>query len=192
MHFQPEIEMNWNIMHFLPEAAACQTNFSMIVAGYILSIYNHLQEEQQRMTPGNTPVKRRHESQSQVQFMAFHPIRSNNITQKISKKLSGNRNNIATEFPQPPGSYLPLNNPALEFVKSVCKVIALDSNVSIQITKLKRDLLKLIGIGEFSNDADFRDPCLSYVMPEVICKSCNHIRDLDLCRDPYLSHDGSG
>lgn len=38
----------------------------MIVAGYILSIYSHMQEEQHRMTPGNTPVKRRHSSQSQV------------------------------------------------------------------------------------------------------------------------------
>lgn len=27
--FQPEIEMNWNIMHFLPEAGACQTNFNV-------------------------------------------------------------------------------------------------------------------------------------------------------------------
>ena len=24
---------------------------------------------------------------------------------------------------------------------------------------------------------------------KVICKTCNHIRDLDLCRDPYLSQD---
>jgi len=26
---EPEIEMNWNIMHFLPTAAACQTNFNV-------------------------------------------------------------------------------------------------------------------------------------------------------------------
>ena len=26
---QPEIEMNWNLMRFLPEAGACQTNFSV-------------------------------------------------------------------------------------------------------------------------------------------------------------------
>ena len=26
---EPEIEMNWNIMHFLPEAGACQTNFNV-------------------------------------------------------------------------------------------------------------------------------------------------------------------
>lgn len=26
---EPEIEMNWNIMQFLPEAGACQTNFNV-------------------------------------------------------------------------------------------------------------------------------------------------------------------
>ena len=47
------------------------------------------------------------------------------LTQKIQKKLSGNRsnnNNLSEEFPRPPGSHLPLNNPALEFVKAVCQV----------------------------------------------------------------------
>lgn len=40
--------------------------FQMIIAGYILSIYNHMQEEQQRLTPGNTPI-RRHDNSSQTQ-----------------------------------------------------------------------------------------------------------------------------
>ena len=47
------------------------------------------------------------------------------ITQKIQKKLSGNygnSSNLAEEFPRLPGSHLPLKNPALEFVKSVCQV----------------------------------------------------------------------
>ncbi|XP_069115944.1 LOW QUALITY PROTEIN: DNA polymerase epsilon catalytic subunit A-like [Argopecten irradians] len=207
---EPEIEMNWNIMHFLPEAGACQTNFNMIVAGYILSVYTNVMEEHQRLTPGNTPVKRRHNSQSQSQQKPLETSATPAtvtfsqeliagdlaqqmfaITQKIQKKLAGNTNNAAVEFPQRPGSHLLLKNPALEFVKSVCQVLALDSNITLQITKLKRDLLKLIGVGEFSSDAKFLDPCLSYVLPEVICKSCNHVRDLDLCRDPYLNQNDS-
>lgn len=40
----------------------------MIVAGYILSVYSNLQEEQRRLTPGNTPVRRRNNS-SQTQAM---------------------------------------------------------------------------------------------------------------------------
>lgn len=46
-------------------------------------------------------------------------------------------------------------------------MLLLDANVSVQVTKMKRDLLKLIGIGEFCDEAQFRDPCVSFVLPEV-------------------------
>lgn len=87
------------------------------------------------------------------------------------------------------------------------KVLSLDSVIVEEVAKMKRDLLKLIGVGEFSPDAKFRDPCLSYVIPEVrhaisiastmssmigfhlqiICRGCNMVRDLDLCRDASLN-----
>ena len=38
----------------------------MMVAGYILSVYTQMQEELRQVTPGSTPVKRRHASQTQV------------------------------------------------------------------------------------------------------------------------------
>ena len=102
------------------------------------------------------------------------------------------------------------------------------ASVSNQVNKLKRNLLRLIGIGEFSDSAEWKDPCLSYVLPEVtivsnvyyygkslafidksqtfdsnlislhgkmfqvICKQCNHCRDIDLCKDPFVSSDNSG
>ena len=47
------------------------------------------------------------------------------------------------------------------------QVLSLDSNISLQVSKMQRDLLKLIGVGEFSSEASFNDPCLSYVLPEV-------------------------
>lgn len=46
------------------------------------------------------------------------------ITQKIQKKVTGSRNSaeLSEMFPVLPGSHLVLNNPALEFIKYVCKV----------------------------------------------------------------------
>lgn len=35
------------------------------------------------------------------------------------------------------------------------------------MNKLRRDLLKLIGIGQFADEAVFQDPCLSFIVPEV-------------------------
>ena len=84
------------------------------------------------------------------------------------------------------GSHLELKNPSLEFIKCVCKVLSLDSTISAQVHKLKKDLLRLVSVGEFSEASIFKDPCLSFVLPEVICNKCSNCRDLDLCRDPYL------
>lgn len=41
----------------------------------------------------------------------------------------------------------------------------------------------LLGVGEFSDRAVFKDTSVSYVIPQIICRVCNHCRDLDLGRD---------
>ncbi|RLV97718.1 hypothetical protein DV515_00011497 [Chloebia gouldiae] len=205
------LENNWNIAQFLPQAGSCQSYFLMIISAYIVAVYHSMKEELRRNAPGSTPIKRR--STSQVSQEAPGELRAMpgmitfsqdyvaneltqsffTVTQKIQKKMAGSQN--ATEpsdmFPVLPGSYLPLNNPALEFIKYVCKVLSLDTNITNQVNKLRRDLLRLIEVGEFSEAAQFRDPCRSYVLPEVICRNCNFCRDLDLCKDPALSQDRS-
>lgn len=70
---------------------------------------------------------------------------------------------------------------------SSAQVLSLDTNIVNQVNKLKRDLLRLVDVGEFSDEAQFRDPCNSYILPEVICHHCNFCRDLDLCKDPSVA-----
>ncbi|XP_019718434.1 DNA polymerase epsilon catalytic subunit A [Hippocampus comes] len=205
------IESNWNIMQYLPQSASCQNYFLMIVSAYIAAVYQSMKEELRRNTPGATPVKRRGCSQISQQVVGdlsalpgmisfsqeyvSSELTQNifTITQKIQKKVTGTRNvaQPSEMFPVLPGSHLPLNNPALEFVKYVCQVLSLDSNIVNQVNKLKRDLLRLVDVGEFSEEATFRDPCNSYILPEVICHNCNFCRDLDLCKDPSVVQDGA-
>nr|XP_028564984.1 DNA polymerase epsilon catalytic subunit A [Podarcis muralis] len=205
------LENNWNIMQYLPQAASCQNYFLMIVSAYIVAVYHSMKEEMRRSAPGSTPVKRRASSQVSQEpvgeagvmpgMITFSQEYVTNeltqsfftITQKVQKKVTGSRRTTEPSemFPALPGSHLMLNNPALEFVKYVCKVLSLDTNIANQVSKLKRDLLRLIEVGEFSEEAQFRDPCRSYVIPEMICRNCNFCRDLDLCKDPALSQDGS-
>uniref|UniRef100_A0A3P9H1R7 DNA polymerase epsilon catalytic subunit n=1 Tax=Oryzias latipes TaxID=8090 RepID=A0A3P9H1R7_ORYLA len=205
------IESNWNIMHYLPQTASCQQYFLMIVSAYIAAVYHSMKEELRRNAPGATPVKRRGGSQASQQALGdltalpgmisfsqeyvASELTQNifTITQKIQKKVAGTRNVTQTSemFPVLPGSHLPLNNPALEFVKYVCQVLSLDTNIVNQVNKLKRDLLRLVDVGEFSDEAQFRDPCNSYILPEVICHHCNFCRDLDLCKDPSVAQDGA-
>ncbi|XP_027018753.2 DNA polymerase epsilon catalytic subunit A [Tachysurus fulvidraco] len=205
------IESSWNIMHYLPQAASCQKYFLMIISAYIAAVYHSMREELRRNAPGATPIKRRGGSQATQQpagdvsalpgMITFSQeyvsseLTQNifTITQKIQKKVCGTRSvsQPSEMFPVLPGSHLPLNNPALEFIKYVCQVLSLDANIVNQVNKLKRDLLRLVDVGEFSEEAQFRDPCNSYVLPEVICHQCNFCRDLDLCKDPSVAQDGS-
>lgn len=48
---------------------------------------------------------------------------------------------------------------------------------------LRRNMLRLIGVGEFSDSAVWTDNLTSYLLTEVICKACNHCRDVDLLKD---------
>uniref|UniRef100_A0A8C5UT22 DNA polymerase epsilon catalytic subunit n=1 Tax=Microcebus murinus TaxID=30608 RepID=A0A8C5UT22_MICMU len=205
------LENNWNILQFLPQAASCQSYFLMIVSAYIVAVYHSMKDGLRRSAPGSTPMKRRGASQFSQEaegtagalpgmitfsqdYVANELTQSFfTITQKIQKKVTGSRNSteLSEMFPQLPGSHLLLNNPALEFIKYVCKVLSLDTNITNQVNKLNRDLLRLVDVGEFSEEAQFRDPCRSYVLPEVICHSCHFCRDLDLCKDSSYAQDGA-
>jgi len=202
---EQKVEMNWNLEKFLPTSAACQTFFKVCIADHIHSVYVHIVEQLQTHKGGSTPVKRRGLStqqemmaettttpstvefaQSRIQDVLTEQLFG--ITQKIHKTLSGGRGKDAgLEFPVLAGSHLPLKNPSLEFIKAVCQVLQLDVNIRNQVNKLRRDLLKLVGIGQFADEANFQDPCLSFIVPEMICEYCNSCRDLDLCRDPLIT-----
>ncbi|XP_037072699.1 DNA polymerase epsilon catalytic subunit A-like [Pollicipes pollicipes] len=196
------VEMCWNMSNYLPEEGACQVNFSTIIASYISAVYQQIAAEVDAFTPGRTPVRRRVSSQPQAKFQDAVDFAKNlitgemaqklfMITQKMQKKLHTTRGSEPNAlFPQLTGSHLLMQNPALEFVKAICKVLSLDQHVEAEVSKLRRDLLKLIGVGEFAAEAEWVDPCVSHVLPEVICKACNHCRDVDLCQDTHVGEAG--
>uniref|UniRef100_A0A8D9ASY8 DNA polymerase epsilon catalytic subunit n=2 Tax=Cacopsylla melanoneura TaxID=428564 RepID=A0A8D9ASY8_9HEMI len=200
--------MCWNMMEYLPEDAGCQAQFNVLVASYISKVYQHLQANS---AIGATPRRRRNPSQAlvsqqlgvgahetSVEFVkefinAELAQKMFRVAEKIHKKVPSMRvesRDAMLSRTQGKGDLL---KPALELVKSVCKVLELDTSITDEVTRLKRNLLRLIGVGEFSSEAQWTDPCLSYVLSEVICESCNHCRDIDLCKDPHrvLDEDGT-
>lgn len=86
-------------------------------------------------------------------------------------------------FPQLPGSYLSMKNPTLELVKFLCAIFGLSTKRTIETRMLRKDLLALFEVKEFSPEAQFKYPSTSLKVPHVICDYCNYIRDLDFCRD---------
>lgn len=67
---------------------------------------------------------------------------------------------------------------ALGFVKAVCHILGLDPAVEEVVDHLRSNLLRLIGVGEFSEKAVWSDKTVSYVVPQIICRKCNHCRDI--------------
>ena len=108
----------------------------------------------------------------------------------IKQMLRGSEMNgeeSAIQFPVLAGSHLPLHHPALEFAKSVCHVLSLDAELTSTVRVLRESLMKLVGVKSFSPEAAFSNPCMTFVLSDVICSYCNQCRDLDLCRDPELT-----
>ncbi|PSN62480.1 DUF1744-domain-containing protein [Corynespora cassiicola Philippines] len=90
------------------------------------------------------------------------------------------------EFPELPGSHLQLQNPVLQLVKSIMQVLSLDRSISLEARMLRKELLNLFEIREFSAEASFQNPSAALYVRGVICDECTASRDLDLCRDSAL------
>lgn len=88
-------------------------------------------------------------------------------------------------FPMHPGSHLNFKNthPVLQLVRSIMHVFLLDRTVNQEGRLLRKDLLAMFEVKEFSAAAHFEDPSESLCLEQVICAHCMMSRDLDLCRD---------
>lgn len=89
-------------------------------------------------------------------------------------------------FPALPGSHLKLSDPILELVKSIMQVLSLDKNITLEARLMRKELLALFEIREFSKDGTFSNPSESLKLMQFSCDSCTMTRDLDLCRDEDL------
>jgi DNA polymerase epsilon subunit 1 len=91
-------------------------------------------------------------------------------------------------FPVVPGS-TPRRNPTLQFVKYLCAIFALSKEHHLEARMLRRDLLSILDVAEFSKDGIFSDPSESFKLSEVVCSHCGSARDLDFCKDADLLPD---
>ncbi|PRD31688.1 UNVERIFIED_CONTAM: Pole [Trichonephila clavipes] len=191
----------FHIAKFLPKVAAIDDNFYSVVADYIQEAYSYYKEKGNAIVnpvnPSQLPVSDENSDDNPSELARY--VRSNLahklyiLVEKIKKKLPSeigpNGENV---FPMLPGSYLKMSSPALEFTKAICKVLSLDNTLGDVILKVRRDLLRIVGVKEFSDEAEWQDPCLSYVLTEVICKGCSTCSNIDLCREQYVINEATG
>ncbi|KAK5939655.1 DNA polymerase epsilon catalytic subunit [Knufia obscura] len=82
-----------------------------------------------------------------------------------------------------PNSRDQTRDPILELVKSLTQILSLYKPLNLETRLLKKELLSLFDIREFSNAAKFSNPSDSLRFENLICEGCTQPRSLDLCRD---------
>ncbi|KAF2077511.1 hypothetical protein CYY_001210 [Polysphondylium violaceum] len=196
------IDSHWNISEFLP--TPIQNYFLIVISDYIQKVYQYKLDHQPNSSNSNSviinnnnikiedkPLNLRlsstwnEEEEKEKEKETLYKSKWDTIVDcnRIFGMLSSIQQSAGTlEFPQLPGSHLEMVNPALEFVKFICKALSVDRSIAANVTRIRKILLNMIKIREFSKEADFKDPCISYILPDVICSFCHSCRDLDLLR----------
>jgi DNA polymerase epsilon subunit 1 len=90
-------------------------------------------------------------------------------------------------YPSLPGSHLDLSstNPVLQLTKSIMHVFGLDKSLNLPVRALRKDLLALFDVREFSAPGRFENPSRSLKIAWS-CAECTLPRTLELCRDEDL------
>jgi DNA polymerase epsilon subunit 1 len=195
------VEMRWNIQSFLP--LAIQKDFAGIVRYFIVELYRSRQKSGDasrtplRILPNGAPDATQRDAAKSKEMELTREFVSRRLTRKLLRVVGTiqDRHKQAMidgdadgewEFPVLPGSHLQLFDPVLEFVKFVCAILMLAKDYQLEVGLLRRNLLELTGVREFSNDAVFRQPCEPLKLSNVPCKHCDSLRDFDFCRDAEL------
>ncbi|CAG9765603.1 unnamed protein product [Ceutorhynchus assimilis] len=174
------LSSHWNIAEQLTEQGSCRRNFETIIAGYVTSIYVKLKEKKTTAVPLvlSQPSYGLASHEDVVEYA------KELISGEISQELFKMTQKVHMLRPAIDGT-----SAALGFVKSLCHVLGLDPAVQEVVDHLRSNLLRLIGVGEFSEKAIWKDETVSYVVPQIICRKCNHCRDIDLGRDLHRTED---
>jgi DNA polymerase epsilon subunit 1 len=193
-----ETVMHWQLSRFLP--TPMRTIFHDWVVEYIelmhAAKHPDLQENEISSTPRLTQVPIG--KPNDVDDEGLTAILAERFSKPLKKQISGLIRRQRDEmlhpelasdyaFPVLPGVLVDpkgdKRNPALELVKLLMQVLSLSKTTTLESRLLRRELLALFEVREFSREGRFENPSANLKLPELTCNACCLIRDLDLCRD---------
>ena len=193
-----ETVMHWQLSRFLP--APMQTIFHNWVVEYIDLMHGLKRPETVDGEPSSTPrltqipIGQPDDATSEE----ITSILADRFSKPLKKQISGLIRRQRDEmlhpelasdyaFPVLPGVLVnpkdDKRNPALELVKLLMQVLSLSKLITLESRLLRRELLALFEVREFSKEGRFENPSANMKLPEMACNACCLIRDLDLCRD---------
>ncbi|XP_022957705.1 DNA polymerase epsilon catalytic subunit A-like [Cucurbita moschata] len=195
---QVDIVANWNIAEYLPKKI--QDHFVFIISQFLYIPWNYATKQAEAReslplgdtcTPSITVAAAEsfeyHVTEHlKEQLSSYFSDKLLGIVRDIVLHMKGMDKNTQDILPDQPSGSIHKGDAALEFIKLVCAVLALDQNVLHDVLVMRKNLLKYVRVREFAPEAEFSDPCSSIILPNVICSYCDDCRDLDLCRDSAL------
>ncbi|KAJ2836120.1 DNA polymerase epsilon catalytic subunit [Coemansia sp. 'formosensis'] len=197
---EPRIEMLWGVKEYLPPLV--QTQFELVVAEFIYKLaafHDQLRARNPHVAQpqGVEAIEDDDEGRPGEDTVAkgafYRRLIGQHFTRKLLDAVPRIRDACTGQdeealFPRLPGSKMHGTGAAaaLEFVKYVSAVFALDVPATNFVRIMRRNLLVLLDVGEFSDVATFVDPCARLVLARVVCDFCNYCRDMDFCRDADL------
>ena len=72
----------------------------------------------------------------------------------------------------------------------MCHLAHLEVPLQQQLQRLRRNVLKLLGLREFAPEAVWTNPSLTYTLRDCVCGFCGHCADLDVCRSASWACEG--
>ncbi|CAG9312003.1 unnamed protein product [Blepharisma stoltei] len=170
---QIRIASHWHLLEMFPE------DFSklalVIIAQMLHESYTFLSENYESDT-----------IRSQLIEFLKHLL-ANQISPKLFETIHNMQVQDTLAFPKKVGAIFTTQNAGLEFVKVIAHLLSLEPDLSDTILTLRKNLLRLLNYSDFAPEADYTEPCMSLILPEIICPNCVYTRDIDLCRDPMIS-----
>ena len=197
--------MHWQLNTFLPRRY--QTVYHDWVVKFI-DLLHQLKRPRQLLNSSDTqraestvrltqlPVPQLSSQNDTDGNLAGQEILTNSISKPLKRQilslLSRHRSELAhptlaadQAFPLLPGSHINLKSthPVLQLVISIMHIYSLDRTTQMETRLLRKELLAMFEIKEFSPQARFENPSASLKLEQLICDNCTMARDLDLCRD---------
>lgn len=179
-----DFSLHWLTATFLP--AFLDAPFQVIIADFLLKPLNYRNElikEHPESTFDEINEKMTEFTKVYIKEEVFSTL--SKLVKNIHDKVIEDDPETKTDrsFPKFAGSYLNLNSPTLEYIKVICKILGLEECIDLEVFRLKTNLLSLIKKRESSEECQYKNPCLSLVVPDVICSYCNECQNIDFCRD---------
>lgn len=189
--------MSWAIANYLPPSL--RVHFDAVLGKFLLDLHHHRQEyltkvEDQSTRPTQAQIGWRDDETDFGQKVLVNDMLPRLL--ELVPDLQGARQVVDLQFPHLPGSpyYMhhrssPSYQPVLEWVKSVCAAIGLDSRFEDEVALLKRNLLQALNVNIHSEQAVFHlkghskhQPSKSSAnlsFPSVVCSHCNFSFEID-------------